>query len=211
MLGYETTLPVTVEEMLHHTRAVARAKPQALIVADMPFQSYETIPQALQNASRFLEAGANAVKIEGGEALAERVAALTPTIPVLGHIGLLPQSVAPGASYRVQGRTAESVVQLLRDAKAIEQAGAFAIVIECTVATVAHEITTAVKIPTIGIGAGNGCDGQVLVSTDMLGLFPRLPKHAKRYVNLAEEMRQAFRAYRQEVETGQFPGKENSF
>jgi len=210
VLGYENTLTVTMEEMLHHTRAVARAKPQALVVGDMPFRSYETIELARMNANKFLQAGADAVKIEGGEAIAKRVAVLTPTIPVLGHIGLLPQSVPQGEGFHVQGRTTESAERLLRDAKAIEQAGAFAIVIECTVADVAREITAALKIPTIGIGAGNGCDGQILVSSDILGLFTCF-KHAKQYVNLSEEMRRAFLAYRHEVETGQFPDREHSF
>ena len=210
VLGYENTLPVTMEDLLHHTRAVARAKPHALVVGDLPFQSYATVELARANAAKFQQAGAEAVKIEGGVAVAERVAALTPFIPVLGHVGLLPQSVRAGEGYRVQGRTAESAGQLLRDAQALEQAGAFALVIECTVADVAREITAAVKIPTIGIGAGNGCDGQILVSADMLGLFPRF-KHAKRYANLAEEMRRAFLAYRHEVETGEFPGRDHSF
>ena len=161
VLGYENTLPVTMEELLHHTRAVARAHPQALIVGDLPFRSYETVAEAQLNAGRFQEAGADAVKLEGGVAVADRVAALAPVVPVLGHIGLLPQSVPAGAGFRVQGRTVESAAQLMRDAKAIEQAGAFALVIECTVAEVAREITAAVNIPTLGIGAGNGCDGQI--------------------------------------------------
>jgi len=212
VLGYENTLPVTMEEMLHHTRAVARAQPRALVVADMPFQSYTTADQALANAGRFIQAGAAAVKLEGGVAVADRVAALCPTIPVLGHIGLLPQSIAASGGYRVQGRTPESAAELLRDARALEQAGAFAVVVECTTAAVACEITGALTIPTLGIGAGNGCDGQILVSSDMLGLFTRFtPKHAKRYANLAEEMQRAFGAYRREVETGEFPGSAQSF
>ena len=212
VLGYENTLPVTMEEMLHHTRAVARAQTQALVVADMPFQSYTTAESAMENANKFLAAGAAAVKLEGGVAVADCVAALTRTIPVLGHIGLLPQSISEGGSYRVQGRTTESAEQLLRDAKALEWAGAFAVVVECTTAEVAREITGALKIPTIGIGAGGDCDGQVLVSSDMLGQFTRFtPKHAKRYANLAEEMRRAFQTYRSEVEAKQFPTRENSF
>ena len=150
--------------------------------------------------------------MEGGVAVADCVATLSRTIPVLGHIGLLPQSIAVGAGYRVQGRTAASAEQLLRDAQALEQAGAFAIVVECTTAAVARAITDAVTIPTIGIGAGNGCDGQILVSSDMLGQFTRfMPKHAKRYANLAEEMKRAFGDYRREVETGEFPDKTHSF
>lgn len=212
VLGYENTLSVTMEEMLHHTRAVARAQPQALVVADMPFQSYATVELALANAGEFIAAGAAAVKLEGGVAVADRVAALSKTIPVLGHIGLLPQSVPERGGYRVQGRTSESAAQLLCDARALEQAGAFAVVVECTTAAVAREITGTLTIPTLGIGAGNGCDGQILVSSDMLGQFTRFtPKHAKRYANLAEEMQRAFGAYRREVEAGEFPGPAHSF
>ncbi len=212
VLGYETTLPVTMTEMLHHTRAVTRAKPQALVVADMPFQSYATVELALENAGKFIAAGAEAIKLEGGIAVAELVAVLNRKIPVLGHIGLLPQSISVNGSYRVHGRTPESAAQLLRDAQALEQAGAFAVVVECTTADVAREITNALTIPTLGIGAGNGCDGQILVSSDMLGQFTRFtPKHVKRYANLAEEMQRAFSAYRHEVETGEFPGPSQSF
>ncbi len=212
VLGYENTLPVTMDEMLHHTRAVARAEPQALVVADMPFQSYTNIDVAIENAGKFRTAGAEAVKLEGGVAVAELVATLSKTTPVLGHIGLLPQSIATGGGYRVQGRTTESAAELLRDALALEHAGAFAVVVECTTAAVAREITGALTIPTIGIGAGNGCDGQILVSSDMLGQFTRFtPKHAKRYANLSEEMQRAFGAYRREVESGEFPGPAQSF
>ncbi|MEI6084215.1 MAG: 3-methyl-2-oxobutanoate hydroxymethyltransferase [Verrucomicrobiota bacterium] len=212
VLGYENTLPVTLDEMVHHTRAVARAKPQALVVGDLPFMTYATVEQALANAGKLVQAGAEAVKIEGGEAVVEQVAALAKTIPVLGHIGLLPQSILETGGYKIQGRTAAGAEQLLKDAQALEAAGAFAIVIECTVAEVARQITGAVAIPTIGIGAGNGCDGQILVSNDMLGQFTWFtPKHVKRYANLANEMRQAFVAYKGEVESGQFPGKDQSF
>jgi len=212
VLGYENTLPVTLDEMMHHTRAVARAKPQALVVADLPFMSYSTVERALENAGKLVQAGAEAVKIEGGEAVAEQIAALVKTIPVLGHVGLLPQSILETGGYKIQGRTPASAEQLLKDAKALEVAGAFAVVIECTVAEVARQITGALSIPTIGIGAGNGCDGQILVSNDMLGQFTWFtPKHVKRYANLAEEMRKAFTAYKCEVESGEFPGKEQSF
>ncbi len=213
VLGYENTLPVTMEEMLHHTRAVARAKPKALVVADMPFMSYSNVGQALENARRFIQAGAEAVKLEGGEAVLEQVRALiSARVPVLGHIGLLPQSILETGGYKIQGRKPETAERLLHDAKLLEQAGAFAIIIECTVAEVARKITESVAVPTIGIGAGAGCDGQVLVSNDMLGQFTWFtPKHVKRYANLAEEMRKAFAAYKREVETGKFPGKEQSF
>ena len=213
VLGYENTLPVTMEDMLHHIRAVARAKPRGLVVGDMPAHTYESVTDALRNAQRFLDAGAEAVKLEGGEPVVEQVRALVAAaIPVLGHIGLLPQSISDKTGYRVQGRTAESADQLIRDAQALETAGAFAVIIECTVASVARNITQVLQIPTIGIGAGPDCDGQVLVSNDMLGQFTWFsPKHVKRYANLAEEMRQAFAAYKRDVESGEFPGEEQSF
>jgi 3-methyl-2-oxobutanoate hydroxymethyltransferase len=213
VLGYENTLPVTMEEMLHHTRAVARAKPKALVVGDMPFMSYSTVERALANAGQFIRAGAEGVKLEGGEPVIEQVRAVSGAgIPVLGHIGLLPQSILETGGYKIQGRTPVSAERLLRDAKLLEEAGVFAIVVECTVAEVTRQITAAVSIPTIGIGAGNGCDGQVLVSNDMLGQFTWFtPKHVKRYANLAEEMRKAFAEYKREVESGEFPGNEHSF
>jgi 3-methyl-2-oxobutanoate hydroxymethyltransferase len=213
VLGYENTLPVTMEEMIHHTKAVARAKPEALLVADMPFMTYSTMRTALENASRFIQAGAEAVKLEGGESILDQVRALVGAgIPVLGHIGLLPQSILETGGYKVQGRTPQSAERVLRDAKAIEQAGVFAIVIEGTTTSVAEQVTKSVSVPTIGIGAGPHCDGQVLVSNDMLGLFTWFtPKHVKRYANLSEEMRKAFAAYKSEVESGKFPGAEQSF
>ena len=208
VLGYESTQSVTMDDMLHHVRAVARAKTRALVVADMPAHSYGTVAEALKNAGRFMEAGADAVKLEG--AVIEQVRALVAAgVPVLGHIGLLPQS-AP--DYKVRGRTPQDVEQLLSDAKALQDAGVFALVVECVVAVAAKQISAALSVPTIGIGAGPGCDGQVLVSNDMLGQFTRFsPKHVKRYANLAEEMRKAFVAYKHDVETGEFPSKEQSF
>jgi 3-methyl-2-oxobutanoate hydroxymethyltransferase len=213
VLGYENTLPVTMDEMIHHTRAVARAKPKALLVADMPFMSYATVEQALANAGRFIQAGAEAVKLEGGESVIEQVRALVGAgLPVLGHIGLLPQSILETGGYKIQGRTPESAERLIRDGKALEDAGAFSVVIECAVADVACRITSSLSVPTIGIGAGAGCDGQILVSSDMLGQFTWFtPKHVKRYANFAEEMRKAFAAYKSEVESGEFPGNEHSF
>jgi 3-methyl-2-oxobutanoate hydroxymethyltransferase len=213
VLGYENTLPVTMDEMVHHTKAVARAKPRALVVADMPFMTYSTVRTALENASRFIQAGAEAVKLEGGESVLDQVRALVGTgVPVLGHIGLLPQSILETGGYKVQGRTPQSAERVLRDAKAIEQAGVFAMVIEGTTTSVAEQVTKSVSVPTIGIGAGPHCDGQVLVSNDMLGLFTWFtPKHVKRYANLAEEMRKAFAAYKSEVESGKFPGEAQSF
>ena len=213
VLGYENTLPVTMDEMVHHTKAVARAKPRALLVADMPFMTYSTVRTALENAGRFIQAGAEAVKLEGGESILDQVRALVGAgIPVLGHIGLLPQSILETGGYKVQGRTPQSAERVLRDAKAIEQAGVFAMVIEGTTTAVAEQVTKSVSVPTVGIGAGPHCDGQVLVSNDMLGLFTWFtPKHVKRYANLTEEMRKAFTAYKSEVESGKFPGEAQSF
>jgi 3-methyl-2-oxobutanoate hydroxymethyltransferase len=213
VLGYENTLPVTMDEMLHHVRAVARAKPRALIAADMPYRTYTTVEDALRNAQRFVEAGAEAVKLEGGEPVLDQIRALVSAgIPVLGHIGLLPQSIKETGGYKVQGRKPDQAENLLRDARLLEEAGAFAIVIECVVASVAKQIAEALRIPAIGIGAGAGCDGQILVGHDMLGLFTRFtPKHVKRYANLSDEMRKAFTAYKREVEEGKFPGPEQSF
>jgi 3-methyl-2-oxobutanoate hydroxymethyltransferase len=212
MLGYENTLPVTMEEMLHHVRAVARAKPRALIVGDMPYKTYETSAQAVASARRFAEAGADAVKIEGGEEVLPQVrAVIAEGIPVLGHIGLLPQSIEKLGGYKVQGRTTESAARLLRDAKLLDEAGVFAMVVECVVTDVAKRVTAAVNAPTIGIGAGPHCDGQVLVVHDVLGLYPRVPKHTKVYADLGATMRKAFTAYKQDVEAGAFPGAEQSF
>jgi len=212
VLGYENTLPVTMEEMLHHVRAVARAKPGELVVADMPYRTYETAGEAVRNARRFVEAGANAVKLEGGEeVLAQVRAVIAAGVPVMGHIGLLPQSVEKFGGYKVQGRTTESATQLLRDAKALDEAGVFAMVIECVVTKVAGQVTAAVGAPTIGIGAGKDCDGQVLVVHDMLGLYPRIPKHTRTYADLGKTMRKAFAAYKRDVEQGNFPGPDQSF
>lgn len=213
VLGYENTLPVTMEEMIHHTKAVARAKPNALLVTDMPFMSYASVRTALENAGRLIQAGAEAVKVEGGESVVEQVRALVASgIPVLGHIGLLPQSILETGGYKIQGRTPQSADRVLCDAEALEKAGVFAMVIEGTVATVAEQVTKSVTVPTIGIGAGTHCDGQILVSNDMLGLFTWFtPKHVKRYANLAEEMRKAFAAYKRDVESGKFPEAGQSF
>lgn len=213
VLGYENTLPVTMADMVHHTRAVARAKPQALLVADMPFLSYSTVEHALHNAGQLVQAGAEAVKLEGGVTVVPQVRALVAAgIPVLGHIGLLPQSILETGGYKIQGRTEQSARALQRDAEALIEAGVFGLVLEGVVSNVARTITQSVPVPTIGIGAGRDCDGQILVSHDMLGLFTWFtPKHAKRYANVAEEMRRAFAAYKREVSDGTFPGDEHSF
>lgn len=216
VLGYETTLPVTVNEMLHHTAAVTRGVRNALVVADMPFLSYQiSIAQAIENAGRFLkEAGARAVKIEGGAERVELVRALINNgIPVLGHIGLTPQSVHTMGGYKVQGRQANEARRLIEDAQALETAGVFALVLECIPATLGTEITAAVSIPTIGIGAGPGCDGQVLVVHDLLGLSPaaHTPRFVKHYAELGSLMQTAFNAYRADVEAGRFPTQEHSY
>lgn len=213
VLGYENTLPVTMADMVHHTRAVARAKPHALVVADLPFMSYATVETALHNAGQLIQAGAEAVKLEGGTAVVPQVRALVSAgIPVLGHIGLLPQSILETGGYKIQGRTEASARALPQDAEALVEAGVFGLVLEGIVSSVAAAITRSVPVPTIGIGAGKDCDGQILVSHDMLGLFTWfLPKHAKRYANLAEEMRRAFATFKREVSDGTFPGDEHSF
>jgi 3-methyl-2-oxobutanoate hydroxymethyltransferase len=214
-LGYETTLPVTLEEMLHHTRAVARGAARALVVGDLPFLSYQVSrEEALRSAGRMLKEGnAQAVKLEGGLEVAGTVAALLEAgIPVMGHIGLTPQAVHRMGGYKVQGRTAEAAARLLKDAVALERAGAFSLVLEGLPWQVAGAVTEAVGIPTIGIGAGPRCDGQVLVTNDLLGLFDEFtPKFVKRYANLRETLLQAFGQFREEVRAGAFPGPEHSF
>jgi len=215
VLGYKSTIPVTMDDMLHHLKAVARAEPNALIVGDLPFLTYQvSTEQAVTNAARFIqEGGADAVKLEGGTTVADKARALIEVgIPVLGHIGLTPQHVHQLGGYKVQGRTEADADRLLEDARALEEAGAFAVVLEYVPAQLGQRITSELRIPTIGIGAGPHCDGQVLVVHDMLGMVGWLaPRAAKRYANLAEEMKRAFAAYRAEVEQGTFPGKEQSF
>jgi 3-methyl-2-oxobutanoate hydroxymethyltransferase len=215
VLGYESTIPVTIEEMLHHTKAVVRGTRKALVVGDLPFMTYHiSTADAQRNAARFIqEGGAQAVKLEGGVNIAEKVSAIVGCgIPVMGHIGLTPQSINQLGGYRVQGRTEEAAERLLEDAKALEQAGAFAIVMETLPTPLATLITQRISIPTIGIGAGNGCDGQVQVVSDILGLFTDfVPKHAKQYANLASTIRAAITEYDREVKAGSFPAEEQSF
>lgn len=209
VLGYESTIPVTMADMLYHTRAVTRAVRRALVVADLPFLSYHVSPEeALRNAGRLVqEGGAQAVKLEGGAPVVETVRRLVQAgIPVLGHLGLTPQSVHQLGGYRVQGRTVAAARQLLADALALEEAGAFGIVLELVPAQLAAAITRRLRIPTIGIGAGPDCDGQVQVLHDLLGLAgERLPRHARRYADLATAIRQALTTYCQEVKQGVFP------
>ena len=211
VLGYESTIPVTMEEMLHHTRAVVRGTKQAMVVGDMPFMTYHvSVEDALRNAARFIqEAGAQAVKLEGGVTVAEKVKRIVECgIPVMGHIGLTPQSIHQFGGFKMQGKTPEAVANLLEDAKALEQAGAFAIVLETIPAQLARLITDKISIPTIGIGAGPDCDGQVQVINDILGSFADfVPKHAKQYVKLTDIISKAVSQYRDEVKAGTFPAE----
>lgn len=215
VLGYDSTIPVTLEDMIHHTKAVVRGTERAIVVADMPFMSYQTSPEdALRNAGRLLqEAGATAVKLEGGVHMAPTVKRLVDVgIPVMGHIGLTPQSVNQLGGYKVQGKTPAAAVKVLNDAKALEEAGAFAIVLETIPTPLAKLITERVKVPTIGIGAGPHCDGQVQVFHDMLGLYlGYIPKHAKQYAQLARTIEEAVAQYVREVREGSFPTAEQSF
>ncbi len=212
VLGYESTLPVTMEEMLHHTRAVARGARNAMVVADMPFLSYQvSVEEGIRNAGRFLkEGGAHAVKIEGPQLeLIGRLVELG--IPVMGHVGLTPQSVHGLGGYRVQGRGEEAARRVLDQALAVEKAGAFSIVLEALPAELAREITARVQVPTIGIGAGPHCDGQVLVLTDLLGLSERIPKLAKAYADLRRVIAEAARAFAEEVAAGAFPDEAHTY
>ena len=215
VLGHESTLPVTIDEMLHHTRAVRRGTKRALVVADMPFGSYHSdTAESLRNAVRFVkEAGAEAVKVEGGERRLELIARLTEAeIPVMGHVGLTPQSVNALGGYRVQGKTVDSAEQLLRDARAVEAAGAFAVVLEAVPRELATQITRELRIPTIGIGAGPDCDGQILVVHDLLGLtFEQTPKFARKYANVGELISGAVREYAADVRSGNFPSDNESY
>ena len=215
VLGYQSTIPVTLDDMIHHVKMVARGSKNALIVADLPFMTYQIDPaQALRNAARLMqEGGAHTVKLEGGENVAPIVQRIVECdIPVMGHIGVTPQSVNALGGYRVRGRNPREASQLLADALALEAAGAYAVVLELVPAPLSQLISQRLTIPTIGIGAGAGCDGQVQVLHDMLGLFTDfVPKHAKQYVNLAQVIKDAFSQYSQEVRDGSFPTEKESF
>lgn len=215
VLGYETTLPVTMEDMVHHSRAVTRAKPKALVVVDMPFMSFQVGPgEAVRNAGRLVqEGGAEAVKIEGGRVSVPMAEAIVGAgIPVMGHLGLTPQSIHRMGGYRVQGRDRDAQKRILEDARALEAAGCFSIVLEGIPREVAARVTAAVGIPTIGIGAGPDCDGQVLVIHDLIGLAGEFkPKFVKRFDELGERIRSAAERYVGEVKSGQFPGEEHSY
>lgn len=215
VLGYEDTLSVTMEDMIHHTRAVSRGAKNALVVADMPFMSYQTsVYDAVVNAGRLMKEGrAGAVKLEGGKEMCPAIKAITQaSIPVCGHIGLTPQSINAFGGFKVQGKTAVAAKKLIEDAKALEEAGVFAIVLECVPAKLANIVTKSVHVPTIGIGAGAGCDGQVLVYADMLSMFKDFtPKFVKSYANLGEVMLEAFKKYDEEVKAGVFPAEEHTY
>ncbi len=215
-LGYETTLPVNMDEMLHHTKAVKRGTKNTLLVADMPFMSYQlSEDEAVLNACLFLkEAGAEAVKLEGAsEQIVQLISRLTSIgVPVMAHLGLTPQSIHQFGGYGIQAGTTEAAKVLLKEAKAIEEAGAFSVVLEKVPAQVAKKVSESLNIPTISCGAGPHCDGQVLVTSDMLGIFTKFkPKFAKRYATLAEDMKKAFTDYKKEVQEGKFPDKEHSY
>lgn len=215
ILGYDSTLPVTMEDMIRHTQAVARGVKRAMVVADMPFMSYQaSIEEALHNAGRLMkEANAHAVKLEGGREVTEVVRrTVSAGIPVVGHLGLTPQSVHQLGGYRVQGKGEAGARRLLEDAKILEEAGAFCVVLECVPEGLGEEISKALAIPTIGIGGGVHCDGQVLVVNDMLGMFEKFtPKFVKKYANLNVDIKEAVGRYVEEVRQGVFPGKEHSF
>ena len=214
-LGYPDTLSVTMEDMIHHTKAVTRGAKEAFVVADMPFMSYQTsVYDAVVNAGRLIKEGhAHAVKLEGGMEVCEQIRAIVKaSIPVCAHIGLTPQSVNAFGGFAVQGKGEEAAKRLIEEAKAVEEAGAFAVVLECVPEALATLITQQINTPTIGIGAGAGCDGQVLVYQDMLGLYSDfVPKFVKQFKKLDSEMKDGFRAYREEVRAGLFPAKEHTF
>jgi len=215
VLGYESTIPVTMDEMIHHTKAVVRGTKRALVIGDMPFMTYHTsIADAQRNAARFIqEGGAQAIKLEGGVTVAEKARAIVNCgIPVMGHIGLTPQSIHQLGGYKIQGRTPEAAAQMLKDAQALEEAGAFAVLMETVPTPLATLITQKLSVPTIGIGAGIGCDGQVQIINDILGWYPDfVPKHTKQYVKLADIMSNAVTQYYNEVKAGSFPTEEQSF
>lgn len=215
MLGYDSTVPVTMEEMLHHAKAVRRGAPDSLVVGDMPFMSYQvSTPEAIHNAGRFMkEAGCDAVKLEGGSEVCPTVRAMVRAgIPVMGHIGLTPQTAGVLGGFKVQGKDLESARRQLASAKDLEEAGAFAVVLECMPAPLARAISETIAIPTIGIGAGVGCDGQVLVIHDMLGMFEKFfPSFVKKYAELAPAIKEAVQTYNREVKSGAYPDEAHSF
>lgn len=215
VLGYEDTLSVTMEDMIHHGAAVARGAKNAMVVVDMPFMSYQTsVYDAVVNAGRLMKEGrASAVKLEGGKEVCPQVKAVTEAgIPVMGHLGLTPQSINALGGHRVQGKTQQAAQKLLDDARALQEAGAFAVVLECVPEKLADKVTKELEIPTIGIGAGSGCDGQVLVYQDMLGMFfDFTPKFVKKFANVGQVMKEAFKSYIDEIQQGSFPSQEHCY
>ena len=215
VLGYDDTLPVTMEDMINHTKAVSKGAKNALVVGDMPFMSYQvSVEEAVYNAGRLIkEGGCQAVKLEGGATVCNQIRAITnASIPVMAHIGLTPQSVNAFGGFKVQGKNEEDAKRLIEEAKAVEEAGAFAVVLECVPEKLAEIITNSISIPTIGIGAGRKCDGQILVYQDMLGMFSNFtPKFVKRFANVGEIMTEAFKQYIAEINDGKFPSDEHTF
>jgi len=214
MLGYENTIPVTMDQMCIFTEAVSKARKDSLLVADLPFMSYQaSIEDAIRNSGRLVKSGADAVKLEGGSIMAETISAIVDVgIPVMGHIGLQPQTTMLSEGYKVQGKTKDTAMKLIEDAKELEDAGVFSIVLEMVSHEVAQIISETVTIPVIGIGSGVNCDGQVLVVQDLLGMYDKIkPKFVKRYMNLTEDVVKSLKDYKKDVESGAFPTKENSF
>lgn len=214
MLGYENTIPVTMDQMCLFTEAVSRARKNSLLVADLPFMSYQTnIDDAIRNAGRLIKSGADAVKLEGGSVMAETISALVDVgIPVMGHIGLQPQTTMLSQGYKVQGKTKDIAMKLIDDAKELEESGVFSIALEMVSHEVAEIISETIHIPTIGIGSGKGCDGQVLVVQDLLGMYDKIkPKFVKRYMNLSEDIVSAVENYKKDIKSGSFPAQENWF
>ncbi|MBA4719268.1 MAG: 3-methyl-2-oxobutanoate hydroxymethyltransferase [Nitrosopumilus sp.] len=214
MLGYENTIPVTMDQMCMFTEAVSRARKNSLLVSDLPFMSYQaSIEDAINNSGRLIKAGADAVKLEGGSIMAETISAIVDVgIPVMGHIGLQPQTTMLSQGYKVQGRTKDTAMRLIEDAKELEEAGVFSIALEMVSHEVAEIISESVSVPTIGIGSGVNCDGQVLVVQDLLGMYDKIkPKFAKRYMNLSEDIVKSLENYKKDVESGVFPAEKNWF
>jgi 3-methyl-2-oxobutanoate hydroxymethyltransferase len=214
MLGYENTIPVTMDQMCMFTEAVSRARQNSLLVADLPFMSYQvSIDDAITNSGKLIKAGADAVKLEGGAPMAETISAIVDIgIPVMGHIGLQPQTTILSQGYKVQGKTKETALKLIDDAKELEEAGVFSIALEMVSHEVAEIISETIRIPTIGIGSGVGCNGQVLVVQDLLGMYDKIkPKFARRYLNLSEDIEKALKNYKNDIESGTFPAEENWF
>jgi 3-methyl-2-oxobutanoate hydroxymethyltransferase len=212
VLGYENTLPVTMDEMIHHCRAVTRARPRAVVIADMPFLSFQlSTDEAVRNAGRFIkETGVDGVKLERGIFADTAAAMVRASIPVVGHVGLAPQSLLQIGGYRVRGRKDAEADLIMSEAKALEEAGCFSIVLECIPASLAEQISDVLTIPTIGIGAGIGCDGQIQVFHDLFGLGEFAPKHARRYVDLSAAVIEGVKSYASDVRSGSFPGKEET-